>query len=484
MNAGAPSLASYNGIFATTGSARTQASQQTDCTRSVRALTRAVLREDMQDTYSNFFFRNHCNNKELISSSQKDDLYFYDPILNFASRGAGHLSPLILRTATGKGMDIRASGLNGEPGYLRCERGLGDFRRGRWVLFTARTTGDSVLVTAVESASPPDFAALGGLELGAPWIAVSPERASALGFETPESALALSPKTNGRTSPSFDSLLSVLKDPSLDAARPLGIVANPAHPAAEAALSLLRLERIQPAIVGFDLPKSAQNQIDTACAEGSLVRVFDSDVATYPRTQALGLRRVSEAKVPLSDSLDSSFIVFREPGGREHVAIEVGSPNRQEPVLLRLHSACLTGDLFGSLRCDCGEQLRSAIGLMQDAGGGVLLYLAQEGRGIGLGNKIRAYAIQDQGLDTLDADRVLGFGEDERRWEAAAAILRDLGIWRVELMTNNPEKIAALRNEGVLVEHRRALQAPIHRYNARYMTAKAERAGHLLDDSE
>jgi GTP cyclohydrolase II len=443
-----------------------------------------LIRTRMQQTNPVFLIRNHCNNNELINTSQKDDLYFDDPILNLASRGAGRLSPSFLRTATGKGMDIRASGFNGEPGYLRCERGLGDFRRGRWVLFTARGTGDSVLVTAVDSASPPNFAALGGLELSAPWITVSPERASALGFGTPNSGLALSPQAKVSPSPSFDSLLSVLREPHLDAARPSGIVARPAHPSAEAALSLLRLERIQPALVGFDLPKSAQSQIDTACAEGSLVRVFDSDVAAYPQTQALGLRRVSEAKVPLSDSLDSSFIVFREPGGREHVAIEVGSPNRKEPVLLRLHSACLTGDLFGSLRCDCGEQLRGAIGLMQDAGGGVLLYLAQEGRGIGLGNKIRAYAIQDQGLDTLDADRVLGFGEDERRWETAAAILRDLGIRRVELMTNNPEKIAALRNEGVLVEDRRALQAPIHRYNARYMTAKAERAGHLLDDAE
>ena len=139
----------------------------------------------------------------------------------------------------------------------------------------------------------------------------------------------------------------------------------------------------------------------------------------------------------------------------------------------------MTGDLLGSLRCDCGEQLRGSVDRIAAAGGGVLLYLAQEGRGIGLANKLRAYALQDAGLDTIDADRHLGFSADERRYEAAAAMLRDLGLTRIRLMTNNPAKLAALRAEGIeLVDHM-TLHSTVNPYNERYLRAKRERGGHL-----
>ena len=149
---------------------------------------------------------------------------------------------------------------------------------------------------------------------------------------------------------------------------------------------------------------------------------------------------------------------------------------------VRLHSACLTGDLFGSLRCDCGEQLRGSLRVFAASGGGVLLYLAQEGRGIGLGNKLRAYLLQQEGLDTVDADGTLGFGADERRYHAGIEILKHLGIERVQLLTNNPEKVRALREGGIHVIDRQPLFGTLNRHNLLYVTAKVHRAGHWLGE--
>jgi GTP cyclohydrolase II len=161
----------------------------------------------------------------------------------------------------------------------------------------------------------------------------------------------------------------------------------------------------------------------------------------------------------------------------------VGNPaDWPDPLPVRLHSACLTGDLFGSLRCDCGEQLRGSMKLFGARGGGVLLYLAQEGRGIGLRNKFRAYTLQDGGLDTIDADNTLGFGPDERRYDVAARMLQSLGLKRIELLTNNPEKMRAMEEAGITVVGRRPLHGTLNRHNRPYVEAKVNRAGHWLKD--
>jgi GTP cyclohydrolase II len=187
--------------------------------------------------------------------------------------------------------------------------------------------------------------------------------------------------------------------------------------------------------------------------------------------------------VPLAGQENSRFVLFRETvADLEHVAIVVGDPDPAEPVLVRLHSSCLTGDLFASLRCDCGDQLRGAIERLGESGG-VLLYLAQEGRGIGLANKLRAYARQDAGLDTIDADRYLGFRGDERNFAVAVHILKDLGIGRIRLLTNNPSKISALRQAGLDVVERLPIGGQINRHNERYIATKRDRAGHLIDVS-
>lgn len=187
---------------------------------------------------------------------------------------------------------------------------------------------------------------------------------------------------------------------------------------------------------------------------------------------------VAQATLPLEEMPPTQIAVFRASDGEEHVALIVGT-FRGEPPLVRLHSECLTGDVFGSLKCDCGPQLKEALGLIAQAGGGVLLYLRQEGRGIGIGNKIRAYALQDRGFDTVDANLRLGFADDERDYEEATAILRALGISSVRLLTNNPAKVEALERAGVEVVERVGHHRPANPHNADYLGTKRARSGHL-----
>ena len=208
-------------------------------------------------------------------------------------------------------------------------------------------------------------------------------------------------------------------------------------------------------------------------------------VDAYRRLSAATLRPVSEARVPLADAEDVRIVSFRPAdGGPDQYAILVGEPEKLAAPLTRLHSECFTGDLLGSLRCDCGDQLRGAIRRMAHEGGGVLLYLAQEGRGIGLTNKLRAYMLQDSGLDTVEANHHLGFGSDERDFSAAAEMLRQLGIERVRLLTNNPAKITQLERYGIEVAGRVAHIFGANAHNRRYLLTKAERSGHMLTVDE
>jgi GTP cyclohydrolase II len=196
--------------------------------------------------------------------------------------------------------------------------------------------------------------------------------------------------------------------------------------------------------------------------------------------QEASVEIVARAKLPLEELPPTQIVAFRaSDDGQEHVALVVGAFGGKPP-LVRLHSECLTGDVFGSLKCDCGPQLREALRTIGAARGGVLLYLRQEGRGIGLANKVRAYALQDRGLDTVDANRRLGFADDERDYVHAAAMLRALGVDRVRLLTNNPDKVAGLKAAGIEVAERVAHQMPANPHNADYLSTKRKKSGHLL----
>jgi GTP cyclohydrolase II len=258
-----------------------------------------------------------------------------------------------------------------------------------------------------------------------------------------------------------------LADPALDFDRgPIGpLTAEPVRcpDEAEAALTLARLAGVLPAawlLEGDAEPLVSVNEI--------------MDAVRAPQ-----VRLVTRARLPIEGIADSQIVAFRDAGtGEEHVALLVGAFGGRPP-LVRLHSECLTGDVFGSLKCDCGPQLREALRLIGAAGGGVLLYLRQEGRGIGLANKLRAYALQDRGLDTIEANLRLGFADDERDYGVAAAMLRALGVEEVRLLTNNPAKVAGLGAAGIRVAERVAHHMPVNPHNADYVATKKARSGHL-----
>lgn len=193
------------------------------------------------------------------------------------------------------------------------------------------------------------------------------------------------------------------------------------------------------------------------------------------------LHPIISARLPLEVSEAGRLHIFRpDDGAEEHYAVEIGQPDRAQPVLSRLHSACFTGDLLGSLKCDCGPQLRGALGQMGANGSGVLLYLNQEGRGIGLANKMRAYSLQDQGFDTVEANHRLGFEDDERDFRIGAEILKRMGFSAVRLMTNNPAKVARMQDAGITVTERVPLKVGENRHNTDYLATKAAKSGHLL----
>lgn len=196
------------------------------------------------------------------------------------------------------------------------------------------------------------------------------------------------------------------------------------------------------------------------------------------------VERYSEANLPTRFGA-FRVVVYKElDGDKEHVAVIVGEVEGAEDVLIRVHSECLTGEVLHSLKCDCRDQLDLALERIQRVGNGAVLYLRQEGRGIGLGNKIRAYAMQDQGLDTVDANLALGFEDDQRGYRVAADMLRDLGVKSVALMTNNPRKVAGLEGDGIRVSRREPHEVEAHEHNRDYLKTKQARLGHLGNNGD
>ncbi len=241
------------------------------------------------------------------------------------------------------------------------------------------------------------------------------------------------------------------------------------------AIRLTKAARLLPAVVSVDITEGPI----IATANGLIY--IDLSQAKAALDASDPMLPVISARVPLRVSEAGRLHVFRPThGGEEHYAVEIGQPPRDAPVLTRLHSACFTGDLLGSLKCDCGPQLNAALEKMGQEGAGVLLYLNQEGRGIGLANKMRAYSLQDQGFDTVEANHRLGFEDDERDFRIGADILRRLGFAQARLLTNNPAKVEMLGAMGIEVTERVPLKVGLNPLNAKYMDTKAKKSGHIL----
>jgi len=241
------------------------------------------------------------------------------------------------------------------------------------------------------------------------------------------------------------------------------------------AIALTKSARLLPAALTLPIDNA------TAFAASNGLTCISHTLAAPHLADRSTLRPVVASRLPMEVSEAGRLHVFRpEDGGEEHYAVEIGRPDRNKPVLARLHSACFTGDLMGSLKCDCGPQLRGALAQMGSEGAGVLLYLNQEGRGIGLANKMRAYFLQDQGFDTVEANHRLGFEDDERDFRLGSDILKSLGFKSVRLLTNNPAKIAMMERTGIAVTERVPLKVGETAHNKDYLATKAAKSGHLL----
>jgi GTP cyclohydrolase II len=348
-------------------------------------------------------------------------------------------------------------------------RARSDLRLGVPVAIAAGRGG--ALVIAAELATTERLAAL--RELGPVDLAITGWRAETLkarAYDGDLARLAL-PAEAGVA------WVRAVADPASDLAMPLKgpFVSRRDGPAVahRAGLALAKQAHLLPAVLSVPVSGIAALARQLGL---TLLGADDCAAATVPH-----LSEVAGARVPLEVAIAGRVRVFRpDDAGEEHYSIEIGAPARTGPVLARLHSACFTGDVLGSLKCDCGPQLHAALAAIAAEGAGVLLYLNQEGRGIGLANKMRAYSLQDQGFDTVEANHRLGFEDDERDFRIGAEMLKAMGFTSVRLMTNNPEKVARMQSCGVTVAERVPLKAGLGPENADYLATKRAKSGHLL----
>jgi GTP cyclohydrolase II len=362
-------------------------------------------------------------------------------------------------------------------GMVAVDRAAGELRRNSAVIID--DDRGAVLAQAAETATADSLASLARLSNAGVSLALTARRASVLKLVGAGPGIVTLPIADGTDSAVLRSLI----DATCPAPGALQDALRPeiGDSRARAAIMLAKLAQLLPAALIAPLPDPSAEAVARLAAEHDLLRVPARAIVHYPRSVAATLQPVSEARVPLDVAENARVVGFRPAdGSAEQFAIVIGDPAGHQPALCRLHSECFTGDLLGSLRCDCGPQLQAALELMGEAGQGVLLYLAHEGRGIGLINKLRAYQLQDRGLDTVDANQHLGFEPDERSYRAAAVMLRHLGIDSVRLLTNNPAKVEALAREGVSVVERIPHATAPNRHNLGYLTTKASRSGHLL----
>ena len=356
------------------------------------------------------------------------------------------------------------------------DRAIADLRRGLSVVVTGEN--EASLVLATEMAFDPELETLAARSGTEPVLALTAHRANVLHIPpTGDDTIRLVIE-DWMNAPLMRALADATHDLDQPFRGPFTRIKEGLPPSLPAAIKIAKLGRLLPSVLAAPIEL---DQVDKLCEMHDLVQVSREDILAFEENAALQLRAVASAKVPLQAAENTTFHAFRpQDGGIEHLAIVVGEPNRREAVLARLHSECFTGDLVGSLKCDCGEQLRGALKAISEEGGGILLYLAQEGRGIGLINKLRAYNLQHQGFDTIDANERLGFDADERVFRPAAEMLKQLGFGKVRLMTNNPEKVDGLERHGITITERVSHKFPSNTHNELYLATKKKRSGHYL----
>ena len=363
---------------------------------------------------------------------------------------------------------------------VKIERAISELRRGGKLVVSDNNAGISVLLFASELIENDTIKQLSDLALSRPNIIISKNRSNAIGIKnangpcsilinnnwTLNDILSLCMPLTGHVTPKIEGALTESND---------GIISS--------CILLLRQSRLLPAGLMTIISNVSVEQINKWAFNKNLINVDVSDIKSYEKIKANNLNMAVKAKVPISYTENCEIIIFRpKDGGNEHFCLVFGK-NRsltKKNALLRIHSQCITGDVLDSLKCDCGQQLKESIKIMAEADEGVLIYLAQEGRDIGLLNKLRAYTLQENGLDTVEANEDLGFNDDERLYYPAKEILSQLNIKNVELITNNPKKVEHLKSLGINVTKRIPIKIIPNKYNKKYLETKSKKSGHIL----
>ena len=368
------------------------------------------------------------------------------------------------------------------------ERAISDLRRGALILLFDPLKRTAAIIQAAELTTAKGLELISQLAGSEPSVVITNRRSAAIRLNTEtRQVISVSIPSQGGielvhrlANPIFESQggFDPINQKELDN---LPVVPEAIDGLAPKAVQLVKFARLLPSVILSRIPYAEMARLSGWSKSDSLLAVDARLIDSLPEMRAQRLVKAVSAQVPLIDSEETRLIAFRPvDGGEEHVAIVIGDPDVTQGVLVRLHSQCLTGDLLGSLRCDCGDQLRGAIKAISEYGGGVVVYLAQEGRDIGLVNKLRAYNLQDLGSDTVEANHQIGFEVDERIYAPAAEILKQLGIKKVKLLTNNPNKIDQLASTGIEVVERVKHAFPPNPHNREYLKTKAAKTGHLF----
>ena len=363
---------------------------------------------------------------------------------------------------------------------IKIERAISELRRGGKLVISDINSGTSVLLVASELMQIETVNELSKLALSRPNIILSKNRSETIGINGAHGPCSIL-INNDWTVDDILSLCMPLTNhiiPKID-----GALSEGYNGIVSSCILLLRQSRLLPAGLMTIISNVAIDQINKWAFDKNLIHVDTTDINSYEKLSASSLFMSVRAKVPILHTENCEIIIFRpKDGGNEHFCLVFGKNRtlKNDNALVRVHSQCITGDVLDSLKCDCGQQLKQSIKLMAESDEGVLIYLAQEGRDIGLLNKLRAYSLQDGGMDTVEANEDLGFNDDERLYYPAKEILNQLKIKNVKLITNNPKKVEHLKNLGINVTKRVPIKILPNKHNKNYLETKLKKSGHLL----
>ena len=368
---------------------------------------------------------------------------------------------------------------------VKIERAISELRRGGKVVVSDVESGISVLLTAAEMINLNTVESLSQSSSSRPNLILSSNRSSALGLNSNGFPCSISIDKKWTTN---DILTLCMPLPHFDQPKLNGVIFEKGNKIISICLLLLRQARLLPTGIMSIIFNVSIDHINEWAKKNNMIYVDDSDIESFEQNNAKSLRVAVRAKVPLAETDECEVVIFRPlDGGNEHFCLLIGksinmldNKKHLHSPIVRIHSQCITGDILDSLKCDCGQQLKQSIKLMAKANEGILIYLAQEGRDIGLLNKLRAYSLQDKGMDTVQANLALGFNDDERLYYPVKEILSQLGVSSIKLITNNPNKINHLSSLGINIVERIPIKIKPNDHNKKYLKTKSIKSGHML----